>query len=145
MIVIPRQKHMKICAAKVNKRLAKAEKSADFMSCIIGKETEKLSNLELVIMASAFIIAGSSTTSSALSGTTFFPLRTPGVYKDLLMRFVQSLQETKTPRRRPQVSFPTCELVLRRDFACFLPAPLPFLGLCLSKKSTLTESLFKER
>ncbi|KAL1392704.1 cytochrome P450 71A23 [Phyllosticta capitalensis] len=72
-----RQKHIELTSAKVNQRLAKKNPGKDFMSYIVENKTEQLSNLELVIMASSFIVAGSGTGASGLSATANFLLRNP--------------------------------------------------------------------
>lgn len=67
-----RQKHVELTTAKVTRRLAeKDEGRKDFMSYIVDHEAGKLSKMELVAMASSFIVAGSGTSSSALAGITF--------------------------------------------------------------------------
>jgi cytochrome P450 len=82
--VKPREKHMQLCAAKLKKRLGKKGELTDFMSYILDNRNDKLSNLDLVFMTSAFIVAGSGTSASALSGTTFFLLRNPKAYERLV-------------------------------------------------------------
>jgi hypothetical protein len=57
-----RRKHLANAMAKVKKRTQVQESAnKDFMSYILGNKTEKLSNFELSIMASAFVVAGSGT------------------------------------------------------------------------------------
>src|SRR6201999_3577089 len=87
-----RQKHLKLCAAKVHRRLQQKDDRKDFMSYILDNKTENLSNMELVIMASAFIVAGSRTSAAALSGTTFLLLRNPLVYNRLVTEIRTAFQ-----------------------------------------------------
>ncbi|KAL0942080.1 l-ascorbate oxidase [Colletotrichum truncatum] len=65
------KKHGELAAAKVKKRLQQTENKKDFMSYILENPQADLSNADLVRMASAFIVAGSGTTSTALSGITY--------------------------------------------------------------------------
>ncbi|KAJ6019382.1 Averantin hydroxylase [Penicillium canescens] len=88
-----RQKHIELCGEKIRRRLQLKEDRKDFMSYILDNKSEKLSNLELVIMASAFIVAGSRTSAAALSGMTFFLLRNPPVYRRLVDEIRSAFQK----------------------------------------------------
>ncbi|KAF7195683.1 Cytochrome P450 monooxygenase [Pseudocercospora fuligena] len=67
-----RQDHMRLTAAKVQQRIKLNVERKDFMSYILQNTAEPLSNAELTIMASAFIVAGSGTSARALSATVYF-------------------------------------------------------------------------
>lgn len=67
-----RQAHMKMLGSKVQRRLKEKDMGMDFMSHILDNRSEPLSVSELVIMASAFVVAGSGTSARALSATTYF-------------------------------------------------------------------------
>ncbi|PPJ49669.1 hypothetical protein CBER1_02189 [Cercospora berteroae] len=67
-----RKEHMKMLAGKVQRRLKDTADRKDFMSYILDNKMEPLSMSELVIMASAFIVAGSGTSARALSATIYF-------------------------------------------------------------------------
>ncbi|KAL1638492.1 hypothetical protein SLS56_000301 [Neofusicoccum ribis] len=86
-----RKKHLELTSTNVRRRLEQKEDSdrKDFMSYILDNEAETLSNKELVLMASSFIVAGSGTSSSALTATTFFLGRNPDKYR-LLAEEVRS-------------------------------------------------------
>lgn len=64
-------------ASKVQRRLKDSADRKDFMSYILDNKTEPLSISELVIMASAFIVAGSGTSARALSATVYFLCQNP--------------------------------------------------------------------
>ena len=72
-----RQEHMKMLGSKVQSRLKEKDISKDFMSYILDNSSEPLSTAGLVIMASAFVVAGSGTSARALSATTYFLCRHP--------------------------------------------------------------------
>ncbi|KAF4300734.1 hypothetical protein GTA08_BOTSDO07123 [Botryosphaeria dothidea] len=76
-----RKRHLELTTAKVRRRLRQNEDRKDFMSYILDNKNETLSNMELVLMASSFIVAGSGTSSSALTGITFFLGRNPEKYR----------------------------------------------------------------
>jgi cytochrome P450 len=81
-----RAKHIQLTAGKVQERLkrhAEGSDRKDLMSYILDNETEKLSNAELIAMASSFIVAGSGTAATALSGIAFFLGRNPDKYAQL--------------------------------------------------------------
>ncbi|KUL82184.1 hypothetical protein ZTR_09567 [Talaromyces verruculosus] len=88
-----REKHMQLCSAKIKRRLQLKEDRRDFMSYIMNNTTENLSNLELVIMASAFIVAGSRTSAAALSGMTFQLLRNRSAYSTLVNEIRTAFQK----------------------------------------------------
>ena len=66
-----RKEHMKVLAGKVQRRLKQTDDRKDFMSYILDNKTDALSPSELVIMASAFIVAGSGTSARALAATVY--------------------------------------------------------------------------
>lgn len=79
-----RRKHIELTSAKVVRRIQQKKDQKDhkdFMSYILDNDTDKLTNRELVIMASAFIVAGSGTVGAALSGTVFHLCRNPRAYQ----------------------------------------------------------------
>ncbi|TDZ54052.1 Cytochrome P450 monooxygenase alt3 [Colletotrichum trifolii] len=66
------RKHGELAAAKVKRRLQQSESKKDFMSYILENPQADLTNADLVRMASAFIVAGSGTAATALSGIAHF-------------------------------------------------------------------------
>ncbi|TEA14667.1 Cytochrome P450 monooxygenase alt3 [Colletotrichum sidae] len=66
------RKHGELAAAKVKRRLQQSESKKDFMSYIMENPQADLSNADLIRMASAFIVAGSGTAATALSGIAYF-------------------------------------------------------------------------
>ncbi|KAI8302091.1 Cytochrome P450 monooxygenase alt3 [Colletotrichum sp. SAR11_240] len=77
------KKHGELTAGKVKRRLQATENKKDFMSYILENPQADLSNADLVRMASAFIVAGSGTAATALSGITYFLCRSPEKYSRL--------------------------------------------------------------
>lgn len=67
-----REKHAELVHEKVQQRVNSPDTGRrDFLSYVLGEKAETLNSSELAIMASSFIVAGSGTTSSALTGITF--------------------------------------------------------------------------
>lgn len=82
-----RRKHIELTTAKVLRRIKQKEDQKDhkdFMSYILDNETENLTKGELIVMASAFIVAGSGTVGAAVSGAIFHLCRNPRAYQLLV-------------------------------------------------------------
>lgn len=70
-----RKRHIAATTAKLQQRIASAKAAQrDWMSYILENETEKLTVIELVMMASTFIVAGSGTSAGGMSGLTYLLL-----------------------------------------------------------------------
>ncbi|RDW68613.1 cytochrome P450-20 [Coleophoma crateriformis] len=118
-----RKSHMQMCAAKVMKRLKKTDKMSDFMSYIINNEAAPLSNLDLTLMASAFIVAGSGTTASALAGTTFFLLRNPECYQRLVGEIRSSFLAEEDITMAATSELPYLRACVEEGLRMFPPSP----------------------
>ncbi|GIZ44446.1 hypothetical protein CKM354_000764300 [Cercospora kikuchii] len=89
--------HWNYAKQRVDRRLAKRPKRTDLWTNIVKKRDEGedgLSTEEQYSNASTFMIAGTETTASALSGTIYYLLRNPA-YMDRLV------QEIRTSHKRP--------------------------------------------
>ncbi|KAG9187563.1 hypothetical protein G6011_05434 [Alternaria panax] len=71
-----RKKHTVLTEAKPKVRVKAKNPSKDFMSCILEND-EKLNHLELVMLSSNSIVAGSSTSAGGMSGLAYLLLRNP--------------------------------------------------------------------
>ena len=67
--------HVKLTEAKLEKRIAASTDRKDFLSHFL--RSKKLSHQELRSNSSTLIIAGSETTATTLTGTTYLLLRAP--------------------------------------------------------------------
>lgn len=100
--VAARRKHVELTTAKVTRRLEQQQQGEketprkDFMSYILDNESEKLGKMELVAMASSFIVAGSGTSSSALTGITFYLGRNKDKYHRLAGEIRNAFSATAT-------------------------------------------------
>ena len=121
--VKPREKHMQLCAAKLKKRLQKKGDFTDFMSYIVDNQTEKLSNMDLVFMTSAFIVAGSGTSASALTGTTFFLLRKPEAYERLVAEVRSTFNKDEEITIAATSELPYLRACVEEGLRMFPPAP----------------------
>ncbi|CAN9087059.1 unnamed protein product [Alternaria alternata] len=71
-----RKKHIAMTEAKLKARVEAKNPGKDFMSYILEND-EKLNHLELVMLSSNFIVAGSGTSAGGMSGLTYLLLRNP--------------------------------------------------------------------
>ncbi|KAJ4286680.1 Sir2 histone deacetylase Hst2 [Kalmusia sp. IMI 367209] len=80
------QRHFEHSAHRVNKRLEKdtGEKKPDIWSLILEKGTEHLTLAKMHANAALFMVAGTETTATILSGLTFYLLTNPEKMKKLV-------------------------------------------------------------
>ncbi|KAK8051556.1 Cytochrome P450 monooxygenase alt3 [Apiospora rasikravindrae] len=77
-----RRKHVAMTNQKVQARVQQEDRK-DFISYLLQNKSETLTNRELVMMASSFIVAGSGISSAALAGITYFLCKSPDKYHKL--------------------------------------------------------------
>lgn len=88
-----RKNHIRLTEAKLERRMAATNPGRDFMSFILDNDNEavtKLSKVELVMLSSNFIVAGSGTSAGGMSGLTYLLLRNP----DKLERLRREIRST---------------------------------------------------
>ncbi|KAL9093841.1 MAG: hypothetical protein Q9165_003764 [Trypethelium subeluteriae] len=77
-LIAKRNAQLALTKEKVARRVATDSSDADFLSFILKENNEKgLSRAELEVDASILIIAGSETTATTMSGTTYYLLKYP--------------------------------------------------------------------
>ncbi|KAK7982099.1 hypothetical protein PG988_004337 [Apiospora saccharicola] len=75
-----RRNHIKLTSEKLERRMNAKNPGKDFMSFILENDdpaVENLSKIELVMLSSNFIVAGSGTSAGGMSGLTYLLLRNP--------------------------------------------------------------------
>lgn len=81
-----RNKHLALTAEKVKRRIEMKSSNKDFFSYILANnQEEKLTDIELTMLASTFIVAGSGTAAGGLAGITYQLLRNPEALDKLKM------------------------------------------------------------
>ncbi|KAL1862720.1 hypothetical protein Daus18300_008364 [Diaporthe australafricana] len=86
-----RRKHLALSAAKVQARLQAKSPGKDFMHYILeNQEDNRFSSLDLTLLASTFIVAGSNTTADTMTGLTYLLLRNP----DKMARLTHEIRTT---------------------------------------------------
>ncbi|KAF4952745.1 hypothetical protein FGADI_6497 [Fusarium gaditjirri] len=79
-----RNKHLAMTAEKVKRRIQTKSAGKDFFSYILANnQEEKLNDIELTMLASTFIVAGSGTAAGGLAGITYLLLRNPEALEKL--------------------------------------------------------------
>lgn len=126
--VAARRKHVELTTAKVTKRLEqqqqyRAECSKDFMSYIVDNENEKLGKMELVAMASSFIVAGSGTSSSALTGITFFLGRNKDKYRSVAEEVCGTFTQETDITIEATARLPYLKAVIEEGMRLYPPSP----------------------
>jgi cytochrome P450 len=79
-----RTAHFKFAEDKAARRMGAETDRKDFMSYILWHNDEKgMSKAEIAVNSATFVLAGSETTATLLSGTTFLLLKNPAALKKL--------------------------------------------------------------
>ncbi|GKT51125.1 averantin hydroxylase [Colletotrichum spaethianum] len=92
-----RKNHIALTEAKLERRIKAENPGKDFMSFILENENEaveKLSKVELVMLASNFIVAGSGTSAGGMSGLTYLLLRNPDKLEKLKKEIRERFQSS---------------------------------------------------
>lgn len=122
--VAARKNHVALTTAKVTKRLEQqANGRKDFMSYIVDNENEKLGKMELVAMASSFIVAGSGTSSSALTGTTFLLGRNKNQYRRLADEVRSAFTHASEITIEATARLPYLRTVIEEGMRLYPPSP----------------------
>lgn len=120
------QRHRQLTTEKVKGRLAKSNDRMDFFAHILKqKDTERaLSFAEMLPMSSSFIIAGSETTASLLSGITYYLLKNEHVLGKLQQEIRGTFKSEAdiTVAACTQLEYFTA--VLMEGLRVFPPAPI---------------------
>ncbi|KAF9877575.1 cytochrome P450 [Colletotrichum karsti] len=118
-----RKKHIALSEAKVRQRIEAKNSGKDFMSYILDNKDEKLSNVELTMLAGTFVVAGSGTTAGGMSGLTWFLLHNP----DKLEKLRAEIRGTfKTREEITMVSAQNCKYLracLNEAMRLYPPTP----------------------
>ncbi|CAZ85474.1 unnamed protein product [Tuber melanosporum] len=89
-IVERRQRHINYGRDKVNRRVKSDNKRKDFLTNVLENYRDQISDAELYSNAQVFIVAGSETSATTLSGLTYYILRNPRTYQRLVSEITSS-------------------------------------------------------
>ncbi|KAI6375597.1 hypothetical protein MCOR31_002103 [Pyricularia oryzae] len=125
-LVIDRISRLKYSVNKTSERLASQTDRPDFMSYIMkGAETgQPLSKEELDANADLLVFAGSETTSTFLSGCTYFVLSNPRVYRRLVAEIRGSFNSEEKMTFASIQRLPYLSAVMQEAFRMYPPIPV---------------------
>ncbi|TLD24226.1 hypothetical protein PspLS_06433 [Pyricularia sp. CBS 133598] len=125
-LVIDRINRLKYSVNRTSERLASKADRPDFMSYIMkGAETgQALSKEELDANADLLVFAGSETTSTFLSGCTYFVLSNPNVYKRLVAEIRGSFNSEEEMTFASIQRLPYLSAVMQEAFRMYPPIPV---------------------
>ncbi|CAI6085973.1 unnamed protein product, partial [Clonostachys chloroleuca] len=118
------QEHRQLCYNTALARIERETKRPDFMSYILRHNDEKgMLQGEILELSDGLIVAGSETTATLLSGTTYFLLTNPTTYEKLVeeIRSAFSSEDEITIVRVNQLSYTVA--VLNEGLRMYPPVP----------------------
>ncbi|KAF2994265.1 hypothetical protein E8E13_002216 [Curvularia kusanoi] len=114
---------------RVSLRLEKETDRPDFFTFILknqGKENRALSRAEMDTNAFIFLIAGSETTATTLSGATYLLLRNPAVYERLVTEIRSAFTSSKDINMEAVDKLPYLIAVFQEGLRYYPPVPTGF-------------------
>jgi cytochrome P450 len=120
-----RMDHYQFTVEKTHKRLAIETDKPDFLT-YVTKGTEKggMSTEEIEANCALLLIAGSETTATLLSGTTFYLLRNPEKLQRLVSEIRTKFQSANEIDTSSVFSLPYLSAVLSEGFRMYPPVPI---------------------
>lgn len=129
-------KHEEYCTALAMNRISKKENAdrGDFMDFMLKSRGEKdgMTQKELIVNSDLLMVAGSETTSTLLSGVTFWLLKTPHALKRVTEEVRSAFaNEEEISFREASSKLPYMLACLEEAFRMFPPVPLVLYRLTL--------------
>ncbi|KAA8893037.1 cytochrome P450, partial [Sphaerosporella brunnea] len=119
-----RKKHLSYSEDKIISRMNATKTRKDFMSKILSeKEAQGVTVPTLISNSSTLVIAGSETTASFLSGTTYSLCRNPRVYKLLAGEIRSSFSDYSHINGHSTESLPYLKAVIEEGLRTYPPTP----------------------
>jgi len=116
--------HYQMSKEKANRRLATKTSRPDFTSCILRYNDERgMTHKEIESNAAFLIIAGSETTSTALSGCIYYLLNYPDTYRRLVDEIRDSFHSQDDITILSSAKFPYLTCVLEETLRLYPPTP----------------------
>ncbi|KAJ5703563.1 Cytochrome monooxygenase lcsI, partial [Penicillium malachiteum] len=118
-----RKEHMEMSAQKAQRRLDRKSDRPDFMTAVLKNEHRTMSENELKANASLFIIAGSETTASLLSGFTYYLLDNSAAYQKLKKEVREAFKSYDEITFQAVSTLPYLNAALEEGLRCYPPVP----------------------
>ncbi len=133
--------HWDYVRSKVFSRLKRGTERPDFMSCILrnqGKEGE-LTKEELLPNASTIIIAGSETTATLLSGSTYYLLKNPKVLQKVVEEIRQAFKSDEDIDLASCARLNYMLAVLNESLRIYPPVPIGIPRIIMNKDGEMID------
>ncbi|KAH6643841.1 cytochrome P450 monooxygenase-like protein [Boeremia exigua] len=128
-VVRARKEFFGMARARVSERLEKETDRPDFFTFILqnqDKENRAITRGEMDANAVVFLIAGSETTATTLSGTTYLLLRNPNAYKRLVAEIRSTFQASTDITIEAVNAMPYLLAALAEGLRFYPPVPTGF-------------------
>ncbi|KAL3417603.1 cytochrome p450 [Phlyctema vagabunda] len=120
-----REEHMKFSEVKTEKRLAAKTDRQDFMTYILRHNDERgMTHSEIISTAEILIIGGSETTSTLLTGVTYYLLKNPEIYAKVKKEVRDAFQSGDDLTLQSTARLPYLQAVLEEGLRMYPPVPL---------------------
>ncbi|KAH8146325.1 uncharacterized protein LAJ45_09518 [Morchella importuna] len=123
---IAREKHLNYCQGKIDKRLEEKNPKKDLLTVLIAKHNagERFTPGEMRSNSQLIIVAGSETTATFLSGTSFYLCRNPATYKKLVDEIRGAFSSYDEITGLATESLPYLKAVIDEGLRIYPPVPM---------------------
>lgn len=119
-----RRQHIAATNAKLQARINSGKgESRDWMSYILDNQIENLSNIELVMMASTFLVAGSGTAAGGMAGITYLLMQNPEKLAKLCHEIRSTFKHQDEITMLATQKMPYLNAVLEEGMRMYPPVP----------------------
>ena len=120
--------HWRYTADRVDRRLAKELDRPDFFTHILERSQgpDALSRQEMYAISSLFMIAGTETTATALSGTLYYLLTNPRYMKSLQEELRRAFSGMDDLKLELLARLPILEATIKEGIRMYPPVPIGF-------------------
>lgn len=119
-----RRQHIAATNAKLQARINSGKgENKDWMSYILDNQVENLTNIELVMMASTFLVAGSGTAAGGMAGISYLLMRNPDKLAKLCHEIRSTFRDQNEITMLATQKMPYLNAVLEEGMRLYPPVP----------------------
>lgn len=119
-----RRQHIAATNAKLQARINSGKgENKDWMSYILDNQVENLTNIELVMMASTFLVAGSGTAAGGMAGISYLLMRNPEKMAKLCHEIRSTFRNQDEITMLATQKMPYLNAVLEEGMRLYPPVP----------------------